>query len=44
VRRAGRIAAGIALGLVLGSLPFLHYRCGAGHPAAKGDSHAHHSH
>jgi hypothetical protein len=46
VRRARRIAAGIALGVVLGLLPLVHYRCAAGHHAAttKGGSHAHHAH
>jgi hypothetical protein len=46
---AARIALGLALGALLGSLPFLHYRFGATHahaPAAapKEIPHATHTH
>jgi hypothetical protein len=42
-----RILLGIALGLVLGSLPLLHARSGGGHDhaaASHGHSHAPHTH
>jgi len=40
-----RIALGVLLGLVLGSLPLLHFRHGiAHHAAAPGGSHATHTH
>jgi len=37
------LAAAIALGLVLASLPFVHYRVGH-HAAPDGGPHAHHAH
>jgi len=45
MRTALRIALGVLLGLVLGSLPLLHFRHGvADHAAARGGSHATHTH
>lgn len=46
---AVRIALGVALGALLGVLPFLHYRYGAGHEhapsaASKEIHHASHAH
>lgn len=46
---AARIALGLALGAVLGALPFVHYRYGASHahapsPASKEIRHASHAH
>ena len=39
-----RVALGLVLGLLLGTLPFLHFRHGAGHhDAAPGGSHATHT-
>jgi hypothetical protein len=48
--RTVRIALGLALGALLATLPFLHFRGSAAHdrPPAPGDrtggSHAHHAH
>jgi hypothetical protein len=48
--RIVRIVLGLALGALLGTFPFLHYRWGAGHGGSPeltdrlGDSHAHHTH
>jgi hypothetical protein len=40
-----RVALGLLVGLVLGTLPFVHFRHGAGrHDAAPGDLHATHTH
>ena len=45
MRSAARIALGILLGLILATLPFVHYRFGADdHGADTGGSHAHHTH
>jgi len=45
MRAVARIALGILLGLILATLPFVHYRFGADdHGADTGGSHAHHTH
>ena len=45
MRAAARIALGILLGLILATLPFVHYRFGADdHGADTGGSLAHHTH
>jgi hypothetical protein len=46
---AGRIALGIMLGLLLATLPFVHYRLGGAHAGADhavdtGGAHAYHAH
>ena len=42
MKTAARIALGILLGLILATLPFVHYRVVVG--ADTGGSHAHHTH
>jgi len=45
MRAVARIALGILLGLILATLPFVHYRFGADdYGADTGGSHAHHTH
>ena len=45
MRAVARIALGILLGLILATLPFVHYRFGADdHGADTGGSHARHPH
>jgi hypothetical protein len=45
MRSAARIGLGVLLGLVLGSLPLLHFRhAAAHHAAAPGGFHATHTH
>jgi hypothetical protein len=49
MRTAARIVLGLALGAVLGALPFVHYRYGASHahaPSAASEEirHASHAH
>jgi hypothetical protein len=45
MRTTARIALGLLLGLLLGSLPVLHFRHGAAHrAAAPGGLHATHTH
>jgi hypothetical protein len=44
VTTAARIALGLALGALLASLPFLHYRAAGGHDHEPGGDHAHHTH
>jgi len=46
MRAVARIALGILLGLILATLPFVHYRVGGAHDdgADTGGSHAHHTH
>jgi len=46
MRAVARIALGILLGLILATLPFVHYRFGGAHDdgADTGGSHARHPH
>jgi hypothetical protein len=46
MRTVARIAFGILLGLILATLPFVHYRLAGAHDdgADTGGSHAHHTH
>ena len=47
MRAAARIAFGILLGLILATLPFVHYRLAGAHndgASSTGGSHAHHTH